>query len=59
MFKLYDVHRAQVYGGAKCTVTNNLSLLCKVKWYTRLFRPPCQMKDSPSGKTIVPEAESS
>lgn len=57
IFKLYDVNRAQMYGGAKCAVTNNLSLLCEVKWYTRLFRPPCQMKDSPYERTIVPAAK--
>ena len=27
MLKLCDVHRAHMYGGMKCTVTNNLSLL--------------------------------
>ena len=57
MFNLYDFNRAQMYGGAKCTVTNNLSLLRKVNWYARLFNPPCQMKDSPYEKTIVPEAK--
>ena len=40
-----------------CTVTNNISLLCKVKWYTRLFRPPWQMIDSPYEKTSAPEAK--
>ena len=31
IIKLYDVPRAQLYGGAKCKVTKNLNLLCKVK----------------------------
>ena len=53
MFNLYDVPRAQMDGGAKCTVTNNLNLLCKVKWYNRWFRPRCQMKGATSEQTII------
>ena len=57
LFSLYDVPRAQMDLGAKCSVTNNLNLLCKVKWYNRWFRPRCQMKGVTYRKTIVPEAK--
>ena len=32
-YRMYDLPRAQMDGGAKCTVTNNLHLLKDVKWY--------------------------
>ena len=31
-YQMYDLPRAQMDGGAKCTVTNNLHLLKNVKW---------------------------
>ena len=36
-YGMYDLPRAQMDGGAKCTVTNNLHLFKNVKWYNQWF----------------------
>ena len=36
-FQMYDVPHAQMDGGAKCMVTNNINLLKNVLWYNQWF----------------------
>ena len=57
LFNLHYVPRSQMDRASKYTVTNNLNLLCKVKWYNIWFRFRFQMKCAISEQTIVPEAE--
>lgn len=57
LYNLYDVPRSQMDSGAKCSVTNKLNLLCKVKWYNKWFRPRCQIKGATCEENIVPESE--
>ena len=56
-YGMYDLPRAQIDGGAKCTVTNNLHLLKDVKWYNYWFRPKVTMKGATSDNIIIPEAQ--
>ena len=51
-YQMYDLPRAQMDGGAKCTVTNNLYLLKDVKWYNQWFRPKVTMKGATSDKSL-------
>ena len=34
---MYDVPQAQMNGGTKCTVTNNINLLKNIRWYNHWF----------------------
>ena len=54
---MYDGIRAQMDGGAQRTVTNNVNLLTKVRWYDKKFRPRHTMKGATSESVIVPQAE--
>ena len=56
-YKMYDGIRAQMDGGAKCTVTNKLELLHDRRFYNKFFPPKVRMKGATSEKTIVPVAE--
>ena len=54
---MYDLPRAQMDGGAKYTITNNINLLKDVKWYNRWFLPRIKMRGATSQTIIVPEAQ--
>ena len=56
-YRMYDGARAQMDGGAKCTVTNKLELLHDVRFYNRRFKPNKQMKGATLENVIVPVAE--
>ena len=56
-YQMYNLPRAQMDGGTKSTVTNNLHLLKDVKWYNQWFRPKMTMKGAPSDNIIMPEAQ--
>ena len=56
-YKTYDLPRAQMDGGAKYTITNNINLLKNVKWYSRWFLPRVKMQGATSKTIIVPEAQ--
>lgn len=56
-YRTYDLPRAQMDGGAKCTITNNINLLKNVKWYSRWFLPRVKMQGATSKMIIVPEAQ--
>ena len=56
-YRMYDVPRAQMDGGAKCSVTNNLLLLKIVRFYNKLFPCRTKMKGATSKSIIVPKAE--
>ena len=56
-YKMYDLPRAQMDGGAKCTITNNINLLKNVKWYSRWFLPWVKMRGATLKTIIVPEAQ--
>ena len=56
-YHMYDLPQAQMDGGAKCTVTNNLRLLKDVKWYNRWFRPTVTIKGATSNNIIIPDAQ--
>ena len=43
-FRMYDVPRAHMGGGSKCTVTNDINILKNVQWYNCWFRPQVKMK---------------
>ena len=54
---MYDVPRAQIDGGLKCTVTKNINLLKNILWYNCWFHPHVQIKGARSNNIIVPQAE--
>ena len=56
-YSIYDGVRAQMDGGAKCTVTNKLELLHDIRFYNRLFKPKVKMKGATLENVIVPIAE--
>ena len=56
-YRMYDLLRAQMDGGAKFNVTNNLHLSKDIKWYNRWFRPTVTMKGATSDNIIIPEAQ--
>ena len=56
-YRMYDVPRAQMDGGAKCSVTNNLLLLKHVRFYNKFFPCKTKMKGATSTSIIVPKAE--
>ena len=56
-YKMYDLPRAQMDSGTKCTITNNINLLKNVKWYSRWFLPRVKMKGATLKTIIVPEAQ--
>ena len=55
--RFYDCPRAQIDGGAKCSVTNILDILHDINFYDEKFKPPVKMKGATSEEIIVPEAE--
>ena len=56
--RFYDDPRAQMDGGAKCSVTNILEILRNVTWFdNKKNRAPVHMKGSTSGTLIVPAAK--
>ena len=56
-FKMYDVPWAQMDGGVKCTVTNNINLLKNVRWYNQWFQPKARMKGSTFNNIVILQAE--
>ena len=48
--------RAQMDGGAKCSVTNEIKLLKRVTWYSKKFPARVKFKGATSNERIVPEA---
>ena len=56
-YLMYDLPRAQMDGGTKCTVTNNLHLLKDVKWYNQWFKLIVTMKGTTSDNIIILEAQ--
>jgi hypothetical protein len=56
-YQLYDSLRAQIDGGAKVSVTNNLDLLTDIRFYNKKFKPKHKMKGATSEVTIKPRAE--
>ena len=56
-YNMYDGVRAQMDGGANCTVTNKLELLHDVCFYDKSFKPKVTMKGATSENVIVPTAE--
>ena len=55
--RFYDDPRAQrIDGGEKCSVTNNIDILCNVLWYDK-NKPIVHMRGASSGQIIVPVAE--
>ena len=56
--RFYDDPRAQMDGGAKCSVTNILEILRNVTWFDKKKNPaPVHMKGATSGTLIVPAAK--
>jgi hypothetical protein len=53
----YDVARAQIDGGAKVSVTNLLTLLHKVKFYSKKFKCEIRMHGATSKDIIQPPVE--
>jgi hypothetical protein len=53
----YDVARAQIDGGAKVSVTNLLTLLHKVKFYSKKFKCKIRIHGATSKDIIQPLAE--
>ena len=55
--RFYDDPRAQMDGGAKCSVTNIVDILHEVTWYDKKkHRAPVHMRGATSGKIIIPVA---
>lgn len=54
---MFDVPKAQMDGGSKGTVTNNINISKNIKWYNHWFHPCVQMKGATSNNIIVPQAE--
>ena len=55
--RFYDDPRAQMDGGARCSVTNLIDILHDVEFYDEKFKAPIKMKGATSEEIIVPEAE--
>ena len=56
--RFYDDPRAQMDGGAKCSVTNILEILRNVTWFDKKKNPaPVHMKGATSGTLIIPAAK--
>ena len=53
----YDDPRAQMDGGAKCSVTNMISLLHNVRFYSKKFKCNMRMHGATSKHIITPAAE--
>ena len=54
----YDDPRAQMDGGAKCSVTNILEILQNVTWFDKNKNPaPIHMKGATSGTLSIPAAQ--
>ena len=56
-YKMYNLPRAQMDGGVKCTITDNINLLKNVIWYNRWFLPRVKMRGATLQTIIVPEAQ--
>ena len=56
-FSFYNNPRAQMHGGAKCSVTNIVEILRNVTWFDHHKRAPVRMKGATSGKIIVSRAK--
>ena len=56
--RFYDDPRAQMDGGAKCSVTNILEILRNITWFDKKKNPkPVHMKGATSGTLIIPAAK--
>ena len=55
--RFYGEPRAQMDNGAKCSVTNLISILRDVRWFDKKHPAPVKMKGATSKAIIVPEAE--
>ena len=56
-FCFYDDPRAQMDGGAKCSVINIVEILQDVKWFNIKDKAPVRIQGATSGNIIVPSAQ--
>ena len=56
-FSFYDDPRAQMDGGAKCSVTNIVEILQNVTWFDQRKQAPVRVRGATSGKIIIPLAK--
>ena len=56
-YSMYDGIRAQMDGGAKCTVTNKIEFLHDVRFYDKKFQPKVKMQGATSKAAIIPITE--
>lgn len=55
--RFYGTPCAQMDNGARCSVTNLVSILRNVRWFDKKHPAPVKMKGATSNTIIVPEAE--
>ena len=55
--RFYGSPRAQMDNGARCSVTNLVSILRDVCWFDKKHSAPVKMKGATSNAVIVPKAK--
>ena len=55
--RFYGDPRAQMDNGAKCSVTNKISILRNIKYFDKSNPAPVRMRGATSKDIVIPEAE--